>query len=219
MKRFKCAACGQGQVVPMAKPGRRAAFKNIPDLEVPETVQIPTCEFCDAQWLDEESTKRLDAALAEAYRRELSKKANCALRQLKAAKLRQWDLEPVLGLSPGYLSKVKTGKDVSPTLTAALMLLAAAPGRFAELQNAWRCNPKIEPKAVAQSQVATQSQTHVEISGSARSRLESVHIGVFVSESQTHVVGVQATRLKLVKEHKSRHTPASGFLPELETAA
>ncbi|MFY0572861.1 hypothetical protein ACN28E_54775 [Archangium lansingense] len=211
MKRFKCAECGQGQVVLVAKPGRRAAFKNIPDLEVPETVGIPTCEFCGAEWLDEDSTRRLDAALAEAYRRELSKKANCALRQLKAAKLRQWDLEPVLGLSPGYLSKVKAGKDVSPTLTAALMLLAGAPGRFVELQNAWRCSPRVEPTITAQS------QAHVELSKSIRSQTEQARFRVFIHES--HGGDVQAARLKLAREYQPKHTPASEFVMGLEAAA
>ncbi|GEL75159.1 hypothetical protein [Myxococcus virescens] len=142
MKSFKCVECGRGMVVPLAKPGRRMAFKHIPDLEVPADLELPTCTACGTEWLDEDSTRALDMALARVYRMELSKKANAALRRLKTAKFRQWDLEPLLGLSPGYLSKVKAGKDISPTLTAALVLLAEEPTRVDELRNNWRCVPE-----------------------------------------------------------------------------
>lgn len=211
MKRFKCAACGKGQVVPVTKPGRRAAFRNIPDLEVPESLELPTCEHCDAQWLDEDTTKRLDAALNEVYRRELSKKANCALRQLKAAKLRQWDLEPVLGLSSGYLSKVKAGKDVSPTLTAVLMLLAGEPARFEELKNAWRCQRLEEPKGVAHCQAKFDISTDLWFIS------ESPHTREFVFGS--HSSEAHTMRLTLVEEDESSRISASDFLPELGAAA
>ncbi|WNG21357.1 hypothetical protein [Cystobacter fuscus] len=203
MKNFKCAQCGRGQVKPVAKPGRRAAFKNIPDLELPATLEIPTCEACGAEWLDEESTHTLDAALAEAYRRELSKRANSALRKLKAAKLRQWDLEPLLGLSAGYLSKIKTGKDVSPILTAALILLAEAPERVEELRNAWRCVAPAEVKTSACSQV------HVELSEHSWSWTSHTHLQLFLSVPNTNEAPAQTTHLTLDSKLEYAPIPAS----------
>jgi len=203
MKNFKCAQCGRGQVKPLAKPGRRAAFKNIPDLEIPATLELPTCEACGAEWLDEESTRALDAALAEAYRRELSKKANAALRRLKAAKLRQWDLEPLLGLSAGYLSKIKTGKDVSPTLTAALMMLAEVPGRVDELRNAWRCIAPAEVKTSACSQV------HVALPERIWTQTSHAHLKLFLSVSNTSEVPARSTHLTLDSKREFAPTPAS----------
>lgn len=208
MKRFKCAACGQGQVVMLAKPGRRAAFKNIPDLEVPETLELPTCELCGAEWLDERAAAQLDIALADVYRRELSRKANYALRQLKAAKLRQWDLEPLLGLSPGYLSKVKAGKDISPMLASALLLLAGAPGRVSELREALRSAPREER---TDSKVAAQSRAHMELPKGSRNIQGRVFGEEFVGELQAAGI-VQATRLKLTREHRPPKTSAIDYL-------
>jgi hypothetical protein len=206
MKSFKCAQCGVGQVKPVAKVGRRAAFKHIPDLEVPATLELPTCEVCGTQWLDEESAELLDSALAEVYRRELSKKANAALRRLRAAKLRQWDLEPMLGLSPGYLSKVKTGKDVSPMLAAVLVLLAEDPSRVSELKNAWRCIPHVG------FQVSAMRQLHVKLFEGSRSQPSQARSEGLLNLWHVSDVQPKKTRLMLEPERDRKHTPASEFL-------
>lgn len=43
-----------------------------------------------------------------------------------------------MGVSAGLLSKIKGGKDTSPTMAALLMLLANAPARVGELEFLWK---------------------------------------------------------------------------------
>ncbi|MBZ4395348.1 hypothetical protein [Myxococcus sp. AS-1-15] len=209
MKQFKCAACGQGQVVMLAKPGRRAAFKNIPDLEIPESLELPTCECCGEEWLDDAAAKQLDVALADVYRRELSRKANQALRQLKMAKLRQWDLEPLLGLSSGYLSKVKAGKDVSPTLVVALMLLAGAPNRVEELRRTLRCSSVDAPFDNA---MADLGRAHVELP-----KTEASSFG-YMAEFAQYDERRPVVRLRLVGPNQTE-MPSSAYCMPTEVAA
>jgi hypothetical protein len=49
-------------------------YRNIPDLEVPADVAIPTCDSCGEQWLDANASARLDDALQSAYQAVLASK-------------------------------------------------------------------------------------------------------------------------------------------------
>ncbi|HSP80732.1 MAG TPA: hypothetical protein VLQ93_19545, partial [Myxococcaceae bacterium] len=62
-----------------AGAGRRMRYRHIPDLEIPDEVELPTCPECGQQWLDGEAMRRLEAALEEAYRAELVRKAEQAI--------------------------------------------------------------------------------------------------------------------------------------------
>jgi transcriptional regulator with XRE-family HTH domain len=110
----------------------------IPDLELPATLMIPTCTECGELWIDEDDATQISAAAEKAYRQALLSKAEDAVGILRDAGHPQRDLERLLGISAGYLSKLRAGeRDTSAPLVGALMLLAHDPARVAELRNAW----------------------------------------------------------------------------------
>ncbi|MFP2904683.1 hypothetical protein ACLESD_06425 [Pyxidicoccus sp. 3LFB2] len=128
--------CGRGEIEAKAVPGRRMGYLQVPDLEIPADLPIPTCPACGEAWLGPVTTKRLDEALGAAYRRELTRKAERAIETLRAH-IPQRNLEQLIGVSGGWLSKVKNGHETSASLTALLMLLAADPRRLDSLKALW----------------------------------------------------------------------------------
>lgn len=136
-----CPTCN-GEVREVAVAGRRVHFRTVPDLEVPEDVPIPTCSNpdCGEEWLDREGAARVDAALVPAYQEVLASKAEAAITKLREMGASQRGVERALGLSAGYLSKLKSGKETTALLVAALMLLADAPERppLERLRALWR---------------------------------------------------------------------------------
>jgi transcriptional regulator with XRE-family HTH domain len=112
-------------------------FKQIPDLEIPADVAIPTCDHCGAEMMGKKDLAALDAAMARAYASALASKAEEAIRVLGET-ANQRDLERLLGLSAGYLSKLKNGKaEPSASTTALLMLLADHPALVDSLRRRW----------------------------------------------------------------------------------
>ncbi len=132
-----CAECGERAVAPHAAAGRTSPWKQFPSLPVSAEVQIPTCSKCGAEWIDRKTAATLDAVLERAAADRLTKVAREALAVLGAS-MSQRDLEAELGLSAGYLSKVKHGKETpSAQLVALLALLAARPARLDQLTHVW----------------------------------------------------------------------------------
>lgn len=146
---MRCPVCRSGEVESVASEGRTWKYRNIPDLSLSEPISIPTCQSCGESFVDAKLAARLDQVLAPEYERQLSKKAVDALEILTESGIRQRELEPLLGLSAGYLSKVKKGKDTSAQLVSALMLLAVEPGAPEKLKRLWssRADLSAERKA------------------------------------------------------------------------
>ena len=147
----KCPSCGIGEVHDVTRLGRRMHFRNIPDLEIPEHVSIPTCSNleCGEDWVNREVAARIDAAMAEAYQATVVSKVEVAIGKLKSV-IPQRDLERLLGLSAGYISKLKSGKETSAPLVSTLMMLAESPQqRIEELRELWKTKPK--PTALPQA--------------------------------------------------------------------
>jgi transcriptional regulator with XRE-family HTH domain len=149
MKTFICPTCNKGEVKDTARAGRRMHFRNIPDLEIPADIAIPTCTHpeCGEEWIDGAVAARVDEAMKTAYQAALTTKAEEAISKLKK-KAPQRDLERLLGLSAGYLSKLKHGKETTAPLVAALMLLASDPRRIDDLRTLWSVQPHPEPPSV-----------------------------------------------------------------------
>jgi hypothetical protein len=139
MKTFRCAQCGKGKVRPVARAGRREFYKTM-DVPVPADLSIPTCDSCGEERLNASQSKALDLALEQAYGRELSRLAAEQLAKIADAGLEQKRVEHALGLSHGYLSHVKAGRNVpSPMLVSELVLLAKdAERRLKELEDFWK---------------------------------------------------------------------------------
>ncbi|MBF5044749.1 hypothetical protein FGE12_20275 [Aggregicoccus sp. 17bor-14] len=137
MDELTCLACGEGTIRPISRAGRTMRYRQLERLELPGDLALPTCDACGELWLDAEATEAAQRALAAEYGRQLSLRAEQAVETLRST-LPQRDLERLIGVSAGLLSKIKNGKETSPTLTALLLLLASRPERVRELERLWK---------------------------------------------------------------------------------
>lgn len=143
MSEFKprrCRECGEGTIVPLAKAGRRMPFRNMAALAVPSTLAIPTCNHCGNEWIDPKTAQAIDEALQGAYADVLHKRLVDAIDTImKATDVPQRRLEQLLGLSVGYISRLRSGRgDASAQVVSALALLAQDPmRRMKELDQLW----------------------------------------------------------------------------------
>ena len=143
-----CGECGKRAVEPVAAPGRRSPFRNFPKLAIPTTLAIPTCSNCGAEWIDRETARKIDEALATESAVVLADVARQAIEALGAT-MSQRELEATLGLSAAYLSKVRHGKEApSAPLVALLSLLAARPARIEEVERVWATG-RLSPRVVS----------------------------------------------------------------------
>lgn len=132
-----CGECGKKAVRPLAVPGRTLPWKQFPALPLSAHIEIPTCANCGVEWINRKTAESIDADLAASATKVLSAAAREAIDVLTGT-FSQQDLEEELGLSAGYLSKLKHGKE-SPRapLVALLALLAARPSRLNEIKHVW----------------------------------------------------------------------------------
>ena len=96
-------------------------------------------------WLSPETAARLNVALVEAYRDALRRRVRSAI-DLVTEHISQRRLELLLGLSQGYLSRLRAGNgNPSPELVGHLALIAHdPPARLLELERFW-ANPEDFP--------------------------------------------------------------------------
>jgi transcriptional regulator with XRE-family HTH domain len=96
---------------------------------VTKDVRVPICNACGELLLDARQARTLDAALEPAYEEQRQAEQVAAIEAvLGALGIQQNDLETLLGLSPGYISKLRRKeKTVSPTLYRLLHVLRAQP--------------------------------------------------------------------------------------------
>ena len=144
---FRCIECGVGTVRPIARVGRRQRYKMM-ELVLPAGVKVPTCDKCGVEYLSESSAAAEDAALEPLYRRELRRRAKEAIERLMPY-VDERDLEQLMGLSRGYLSRLRTGqRDPSADLVALMTLLARNPRqRVVELRRSWEATIGGKPDA------------------------------------------------------------------------
>lgn len=113
-------ASGEAAGFPLAKAGRKTPYRNMSALAVPSTLAIPTCDNCGNEWIDPQTADALDEALETAYAEELHKRLEAALVAILKADVTQRRLEQILGLSVGYLSRVRAKRgDASAPRCAA----------------------------------------------------------------------------------------------------
>lgn len=160
-----CSNCGKGTVEPLRKRGRSMTFRNFSALELPEALAIPTCTNCGEEWFDAETTEALERSLSDVASKALTSLSVEAIAVL-AEHTAQRDLEDLLDLSRGYLSKVKHGKEKpSAMLVALLALLSRNPeGRVEELRRYWSTKT-IDPRLVTTSTASSRDQHSTEVAG------------------------------------------------------
>ncbi len=137
MTKFRCVQCREGMVRATTGPGRTTWIGNLRELPIPDDIATPVCDSCGAEYIGDEAVLVTEAArpLYEARLRELAAEA---VDVLLRAGTRSGDLERLLGLSQGYLSRVRSGKAPSEGLALLLMLLAEKPrAHLAEARRLW----------------------------------------------------------------------------------
>ncbi len=98
------------------------------ELEIPEDVEIPTCSHCGESFYDARTAKLVDDALDEELERRRRLVLERAVNSLERLTTRA-KLEALLNLSPGYLSKMLSGKKKVSHRTAMLLdFIAQQPG-------------------------------------------------------------------------------------------
>lgn len=139
---IRCPKCRQKAVRLRTRPGRTVHFRNMKALSVPDDIPIPTCSRCSSEYIDPKTAARLDVGLLEAYRGELRRRVRRAI-DLVTEHISQRRLELLLGLSQGYLSRLRAGNgNPSPELVGHLALIAHdPPARLLELERFW-ANPE-----------------------------------------------------------------------------
>jgi hypothetical protein len=131
---MKCYACFQGEVVLKAEPGRTTRYKTIPNLAIPADLEMLTCDHCGERWFTPADAKRIDAAMEVVYRQELLAKVRAVLPDPKDADR----IERDLGLSRGYLSRLRTGRKIpSEPLVAILALIHQQPSVLKKVEAMW----------------------------------------------------------------------------------
>ena len=131
---MKCHNCHKGIVTLLARPGRTAPYKSIPNLPVPADLEIQTCNHCGEEWMTPEDAKRIDAAMDTVYRQELLRRLRAVLPDPKEASR----IERDLGLSRGYLSRLrKTTKPPTESLLAILALFRQYPSTLRQVEAFW----------------------------------------------------------------------------------
>ena len=124
---FLCIRCGARRVTLRQEPGRTYTYSVFPSLPVPENLGIPTCGRCYAVYIDEHTAATLEPVLAAEYRKQLSRKGKQAIADLLPF-TSQRELEKLLDISQGYLSRIYGGHGTpSAQLVVLLALLARDP--------------------------------------------------------------------------------------------
>lgn len=134
-----CPICKvEGSVRPRKRPGRSIPYRTIPALPLPDDVAIPTCTRCKSEFLDEPTRKALAPLLNRLFVAELRRRIHEAITVLSQV-TSQRRLELLLGLSQGYLSRLKAGAgDPSAALVLQLQQLALDPlPRLKEAERIW----------------------------------------------------------------------------------
>ena len=105
---------------------------------IPDSFPIPTCSRCHAEFFDVRTTEALAPLLHERYQEQLRQRAKQAI-DILMLHISQRRLELLIGLSQGYLSRLRIGAgNPSAELVSHLAMLAHDPKtRLAELERYW----------------------------------------------------------------------------------
>lgn len=126
----RCHECGAQAVRKYAASGRMTAYRSM-ELEIPAALKIPTCAECGTQWFDGPTTEALDDALEQIYQRRLKERLKADLETIFHKGISQAHLERALGVSTGYISKLKREeRNPGSELVVAVRLLATDPERM-----------------------------------------------------------------------------------------
>lgn len=135
-----CKSCCEGEYVEQNLRGKKRPYREKKQVEIQVDIKLPVCQNCGNIKLDKKGRQKLDRALEQAYEQERKQRQTKIIEKLEALDIPQAKVERILGLSRGYLSKVKRQKRVIKTsLLKQLEAMAARPcAAFYSLANSSR---------------------------------------------------------------------------------
>lgn len=145
-RKGSCPICGTATTERNLR-GSHVPYRDEESLEISVDVVVPHCEVCGEDWLDAAQTAMLDNGLETSYRDHRRRQVADLIDELvHAVGLEQKDIEAIMGLSAGYISKAKRGeKDLTPTTYRLLVLLTAMPDQV--LGHLQRVDRRLHPLA------------------------------------------------------------------------
>ena len=133
-----CCRCGANAVVKSRGVDRTIPYRTLPALPVPSDLVIACCKRCKSLFPEQSAPDELRLRLQALYVESLQSRIRTALAVLKQ-RISQRRLELLLGVSQGYLSRLKAGAgNPSSELVLLLALLSLDPEKqLANLQQFW----------------------------------------------------------------------------------
>lgn len=122
----RCVACGQGVLERRARSGRVDVYKGM-ELPLPADLPLVECVACGERYVTAADAERIDRALSEAYTRQVRTRIEQDIETLRRHDVSLASVERALGLSEGYLSKIRKSVEPSFQVVALLALVAADP--------------------------------------------------------------------------------------------
>lgn len=126
----RCVTCGKGTIAIRDAKGQTLPHRDAPAVTLARSCLVPMCDHCGEMLLDIAAVERLDDALETAYRAQRLGTLQGDLNEILVTfRMQQQELEQLLGVSAGYVSKVIAGKkEASPLLVRlAHMIRATGP--------------------------------------------------------------------------------------------
>lgn len=139
----RCLNCGAEAVRLHSRPRRTVSYRTMLRLALPHDVSSSVCDNCKSEYFDENTGKKLAPLVREAYLGALRNRVRTAIDRLSLF-MPQRRLEQLLGMSQGYLSRLRGGtSSPSPALVSHLALLSLDPlVRLAELVCFWESSDR-----------------------------------------------------------------------------
>ena len=133
-----CCRCGASAVVKSTGVDRTIPYRTLPALPLPSDLVIACCKRCKSLFPEQSAPDELRLRLQALYVESLQRRIRTALAVLKQS-ISQRRLELLLGLSQGYLSRLKAGAgNPSSELVLLLALLSLDPAKhLATLRQFW----------------------------------------------------------------------------------
>ena len=132
-KERRCAACGKGPLKRTARTGRVDVYKGV-ELPIPADLPLTECAACGERYVTAADAEKIDDALAASYTALVRVRVETAIEKLQKRGVSIASVERALGLSEGYLSKIRKSVEPSFQLVALLALVAENPkGAFSTI--------------------------------------------------------------------------------------
>lgn len=129
MKPKRCGQCGYKGIKEADVKGKVFPFRDYPAALLVKSLRLAQCQNCGEVMLSVGDTKKLDALLEDSIKLQINQFIDSVMTREKC---KQSDVAAHIGVSPEYLSEIKSGRKLPKFQTFNfLKTLAFEPGSFA----------------------------------------------------------------------------------------